>query len=105
MDIKKELGKKIKEKRLRLNLTQEELAEKIGISPKSLSQIELGNNFVSAQNLEAICIALKTEPKSLFDFADSNYRENFEIISQKLKNNKALLNKISKIITIIEWFS
>ena len=64
MDIKKELGKKIKEKRLSLNLTQEELAERIGISPKSLSQIELGNNFVSAQNLEAICIALKTEPKA-----------------------------------------
>ena len=103
MDIKKELGKKIKEKRLSFNLTQEELAERIGISPKSLSQIELGNNFVSAQNLEAICVALKTDPKNLFDFADNNnYKENYERTFQKLKENKLLLNKISRIIAIIE---
>ena len=68
MNIKKNFGKKIKEKRLEKELTQEELAEKIGISPKSLSQIELGNNFVSAENLEAICQALSISPRVLFDF-------------------------------------
>ena len=101
MDIKKAFGKKVKEKRLSLEMTQEQLAEKIGISPKSLSQIELGNNFVSAQNLEAICIALNTEPKSLFDF-NENYKENFEVIIEKLKSNKSLFGKISQIVAIIE---
>lgn len=100
MDIKKALGKKIKEKRLNLDMTQEQLAEKIGISPKSLSQIELGNNFVSAQNLEAICMALNTEPKSLFDFNDSGM--NLDSVIRKLENNKSLYNKIARIIPIIE---
>ena len=102
MNIKKSLGKKIKEKRLNLNLTQEELAEKIGISPKSLSQIELGNNFISAQNLELICQALQTTPKSLFDFSQEDETKNIELIIQKLSKNKSLLHKISQIITIIE---
>ena len=101
MDIKKLFGKKVKEKRLSLDLTQEELAEKIGISAKSLSQIELGNNFVSAQNLEAICFALKLEPKALFDFSDDT-KGNMEVIVAKLNNNKVLMNKISQIISIIE---
>ena len=68
MDIKFLFGKKVKEYRLRLSLTQEELAEKVGISAKSLSQIELGNNFVSAETLDAICNALKVAPKNMFDF-------------------------------------
>ena len=67
MNIKQAFGKKIKEKRLQQNLTQEQLAERVGISPKSLSQIELGNNFISAENLEQVCNALNIQPKSLFD--------------------------------------
>ena len=102
MDIKKSFGKKIKEKRLALGLTQEELAEKIGISAKSLSQIELGNNFVSAENLEAISLALNVSPKSLFD--DNNLEDEriFEFVNSKITNNKNLLYKIYKIIPIIE---
>lgn len=103
MDIKKLFGKKIKEKRTNLRLTQEQLAEKAGISPKSLSQIELGNNFVSAENLDAICKALDILPKELFDFKE-NETENvdYDVILKKLKNNSRLLDKIAKIMQIIE---
>ena len=102
MDIKKSLGKKIKQKRLEQSLTQEQLAEKVGISPKSLSQIELGNNFVSAQNLEQICLALNVLPNKLFDFGEDTGADEMSYVLEKLKNNPSLLNKISKIITIIE---
>lgn len=68
MDIKKNFGKKVRELRLSYGLTQEELAEKIGISPKSLSQIELGGNFVSADTLELICKTLNITPDILFNF-------------------------------------
>jgi len=102
MNIKKLFGKKIKEKRIALGLTQEILAEKIGISPKSLSQIELGNNFVSAENLEAICIALDTLPKNLFDFSQQSTEINLEYISNKLKQNKSLAEKVYKFLEIIE---
>ena len=102
MNIKKLFGKKIKEFRTKLSLTQEELAEKIGISAKSLSQIELGNNFVSAETLDAICNALNTNPKSMFDFNEYTEIANFEHIKNKLENNHYLAEKISKIIDIIE---
>ena len=51
MSIKKNLGNRIREIRVSRSLTQEALAEKINLSAKSLSQIELGNNFVSAETL------------------------------------------------------
>lgn len=102
MNIKQLLGKKIKEKRIQQSLTQEQLSEKIGISPKSLSQIELGNNFVSADNLEQICSALNIHVKSLFDFENDNSEEKIDYVVNKLKRNPILLNKIYRIISIIE---
>ena len=103
MNIKKELGIKIRNSRLRQNLTQEELAEKINISAKSLSQIELGNNFVSAETLEKICIALDTTPKILFDFiSQSEQQDMLSEVINKLKQDNNLLKRIFKIIDILE---
>ena len=102
MNIKILFGKKVKEYRTKSLMTQEELAEKIGISAKSLSQIELGNNFVSAETLEAICNALNITPKNMFDFTENTPKNNLEYINNKLKNNSYLLKKISQIIDIIE---
>ena len=102
MNIKQQFGKKIKEKRILQKLTQEQLAEKIGISPKSLSQIELGNNFISAENLEQVCNALNIQPKSLFDFEQDNTEELMAYVCAKLKQNPVLLDKIYRIISIIE---
>ena len=102
MEIKKLFGKKVKEKRLALSLTQEALAEKIGISAKSLSQIELGNNFVSAENLEAICLALNVTPRHLFDFQDNEIIDKYQYINEKMKNNKILVSKIYEIISVFE---
>lgn len=102
MEIKKLFGKKVKEKRLALSLTQEALAEKIGISAKSLSQIELGNNFVSAENLEAICLALGVTPRILFDFQEEETFDKYEFINERLKNNKVLVSKIYEIISIFD---
>ena len=103
MDIKKLFGKKVKEKRTNLRLTQKQLAEKAGISPKSLSQIELGNNFISAENLDALCKALQVMPNQLFEFEDKKSSAvDLEIIFSRLKSNSKLLDKIAKIIEIIE---
>lgn len=45
MDVCKLLGKRIKELRLANNLKQAELAEIIGIEPRSISRIESGYHF------------------------------------------------------------
>ena len=54
MDIRRELGLKIKRIRQRKGLTQEQFAEKIGIATRTLAGIEIGESFVSAQTIERI---------------------------------------------------
>jgi len=104
MDIKKNFGKRIKEIRLSLSLTQEQLAEQIGLSSKSLSQIELGNNFISAETLDLICKALKIKPKVLFDFEylESSKKSLIEDIIEKIKTNPETLKTIHKIVTALD---
>lgn len=45
------LGKRIKEERLKLNLTQEKLAEMVDISATYLGQIERGERGITLENL------------------------------------------------------
>ena len=103
MDIKHNFGKKVKEKRIAQGLTQEELSERIGISPKSLSQIELGNNFVSAENLELICYALNTSPSSLFDFGlDRDTQTMYAYVISKITGDVSALHRIYSIMRVLE---
>lgn len=52
MNIKQELGEKIKRERKKRGLTQEQLAEMVDISSRNLSNIEVGQNFPKAETLE-----------------------------------------------------
>lgn len=104
MNIKSGFGKKIKELRQRLELTQEQFAEKIGISAKSLSQIELGKNFISAEVLESICTNMNVNPKSLFDFDyyEKNKKNLLEDIIQRVSNDTSMLKTIHKIVVALD---
>ena len=66
--MKKLLGKRIKELRLKNNYTQEKLSEILGIGERNLSKIECGVNFVSAETLERLSSALGVSYKEMFDF-------------------------------------
>ena len=74
--------------REKAKLTQEQLAEKIGINSRSLSLIECGSNFITASTLNAISNALNVTPKKLFDFDD-------EFVDPKITKEKLfdLINK------------
>ena len=50
----KAIGKRIKIARLKTDLTQEIMAEKIGVTPQHVSNIETGNSSVSLTTLIAI---------------------------------------------------
>ncbi len=104
MSIKKNLGNRIREIRINRALTQEALAEKINLSAKSLSQIELGNNFVSGETLDELCTALNITPSALFDFKCSDTTENtyLDEIVKRLKNNPTLLKIIYKIVIALD---
>lgn len=73
--LKEKLGARIQEIRKLQNLTQEKLAEKIGLDTPNLSNIERGKRFVSAETLEKIVSALNITEKELFDFGYEKSRE------------------------------
>jgi len=63
----KKLGQQIKQKRLTLGLTQEELALKSGLSRSYISEVELGKRNISLNNIEKIAIALKVPIANLLE--------------------------------------
>lgn len=80
MGVKEELGKKIKRMRLNRGLTQEQLAEAVDISQRTLSGIEIGENFVTAETLDKIIKALNTTTEELF--ATSHLKESQELLDE-----------------------
>jgi len=62
------LGMRIREVRKARLLSQEKLAEKVGVDPKQISRIEGGKSAPSLDTLEAIAKNLQVEVKDLFDF-------------------------------------
>lgn len=61
----KAIGKRIKVARIKTSLTQESVAEKIGVTPQHVSNIETGNSSVSLTTLIAIANLLKVSPDDL----------------------------------------
>jgi transcriptional regulator with XRE-family HTH domain len=55
----KAIGKRIKIARIKADLTQEQLAERVGISPTHLSNIETGTTRVSLTTMIGLANALK----------------------------------------------
>lgn len=66
--IKEKLGKRIAELRKYNNMSQEELAEKLDITQKSLSKIEIGQNFLTSKTLEKLLDVFNIKSFELFDF-------------------------------------
>lgn len=65
-DIDKNFGKILRDFRIRNNLTQEQLAEKLGISLKYISRIENGNNGVKTQTLIDCMNILGISPNTIY---------------------------------------
>ncbi len=70
MDIKKCLGNKIRNLRKQQDMSQEALAEALGIRIPSLSALERGRSFASYNTIVNLCSVFHIQPKELFDFAD-----------------------------------
>ena len=66
--LKKDFGKRLQALRLEAEMTQEELADDIGVTVESISNIERGVFGPKFDNLEKIAAVLKIEVKELFDF-------------------------------------
>ncbi len=89
MDLKKLLGKKVKQYRILRGLSQEKFSEMLNISQRTLSGIECGNNFLTSQTLEKMMEVLKISPDDLFHI-------------EYLKEPKELTDELLNIIKSLE---
>ena len=97
MNIKDLLGKRIQEIRKSKNITQEYLAELIGIETVSLSNIERGKYYPTAENLNKIISALEIEPEELFSFKHlAPHKEMIEEMFEYLKKDEKLTRLVYK---------
>lgn len=102
VNIKKLIGKRLKELRKAKHLSQETLAEMLDISQNALSYIETGENFVSAETLEKFINVLDIEPQELFTIShlQSNDKLILKIV-EILEQNPEKVQEIYKIIRAI----
>ena len=99
MNIKKLLGKRIKEFRKSKGFTQEYVAEQIGIESTSISNIENGKYYPTAENLERIIKVLNISPQDLFTI--EHYQNNdflLDEINTLLKDNPDKIRDFYKIL-------
>ena len=71
MDYKR-LGRIVSEERKKMGLTQEELAEMIGISTAFVGHIERGTRVLSVQTLWRLCGALNLSSDFLLGIREHN---------------------------------
>ena len=104
LDIKKQLGARIKALRQAKGFSQEQFAEKLGIAPRTLCGIEIGKNFLKAGTLEKILGILNVTPQDLFMV---NYLKPQDILVDEIVSTvKSIKNreKIETIYKIIQAF-
>lgn len=75
--MKKEIGEKIKEKREKINLSQEQLAEKLGYKSKtSIHKVEQGMTDLPQSKIIEFAKALNTSPAYLMGWIDEKAEDN-----------------------------
>lgn len=90
MDIRKQLGKKIKTVRKSKGYTQEKLAELIGIEPPSLSYIETGKFSPSLETLQKLASVLNVEIWELYYFSPLSNDKMIKILSSAMAQDENL---------------
>ena len=105
--LQKFLGTRVYELRKRVNLTQAQFAEKVGVSNDTISRIERGIRSPSFDVLERIAKGLDVEVRELFNFSNRKFLEakcRLELIDllnylqDKGPNEIAMIYKISRLI-------
>lgn len=79
-----EMGKRISQKRKLLGLTQEQLAEKIGVSTQMISNLELGKKAIRPENLIKVCQTL-------------NVSADYLLMGKRFDKDAELFNKINSL--------
>lgn len=101
LDIDKTLGEIFKEYRIKNKLTQEKIAEKLGISVKYISRIENGTGGVKVETLVNYMNILCISPNAIFDKLIVN--DDLKLQMQLSKESRELSDdKINFIMSVID---
>lgn len=97
------IGKRIKNLRLKSNMTQEQLADKIDISVAFISRIERGSAQVNLKRLTQIAETLKTSPGYLLTGSNTESKEYLkedfrELLEKCTPDQQKLIFKISELV-------
>ena len=95
LDLRRILSKNIKDKRKLFALTQENLAEKTGLSAQTINDIEGCRTWVSDNTLVKIADALITTPSELLVFNENEIEET-DIMKFKCKIQNVLYKTIDE---------
>jgi len=97
------LGARIKELRKAKGLSQSQLSESIGIDPKHLSRIEVGNSYPSLDRLERMAKVLGVDIKDFFEFGHLGKKKEvveslYKLLKEANEDNLRLIFKVIKSI-------
>lgn len=85
-----EMGKRIATRRKELKMTQEALAERVGVSLQTISCVELGKKAIRPYNLVRLCSVLQTST-------------DYILIGQKSSQELAQIDKQISLLTSEEY--
>ena len=78
MDVKILVGKRVKELRNKLGISQEELADLAELDRTYITSVECGRRNISIVNIEKLATALKVTLKEFFDFQECHMNYTLE---------------------------
>lgn len=78
---KREIGQKIKELRLSRDLKQQELAERVGLSRATISNVESGTRGLSLESLHKVCKVFNVSI-DYFDIEVESYDEAIDLTAR-----------------------
>jgi len=107
-DIKKRLGVRISQLRMKAGMTQAKLAEGADLSVDSISRIERGDRAPSLGSLEKIAEALGIDPGELLNFKGKEFKalaegppeclELWNLLKNKKRDQIKKVYEIAKIV-------
>ena len=93
----RELGQRIMVRRKALQLTQEELAERLGVSTQMISNLELGKKAIRPENLARVCEILRVSADFILTGMDARTKVN-EVAEKLLQLTDGQLLMVSDMI-------
>ena len=94
------MGLRISERRKELNLTQEKLAEKMGVSLQTISCIELGKKAIRPENLANLCLHLDVSADYVL-YGKRTEQQMIDIVSKLSTLSMEEYNIVENLVTFL----